>query len=101
MVPMIRALALTIALSHKVIYHPPTSKLRLLRLLVLHLTQIQRGGKFWTFRGAAASVIKNVSISAPNFFGVLTRTAAQTLGRLGHQNTTYKDILQMIHPTVD
>jgi hypothetical protein len=70
MVPMIRlgALTLTIALPHKMIPHPPTSKFRLLRLLVLHLTEIQRGGKFWTSRGAAASVIGDVSISAPILF---------------------------------
>jgi hypothetical protein len=61
MAPMTRALALTIALSHKIMpYHTPTSKLRLLRLLVPHLTEIRWGGKFWTPRGAAASVIGNV-----------------------------------------
>jgi hypothetical protein len=64
---MVRALASTITLFYKMIpYHPPRlSKLRFLRLLVPHLTGIQRGGNFWTVNDAAASCVGNVSIFAP------------------------------------
>jgi hypothetical protein len=36
-----------------------------LRILVPYLTEIQQGGKSWTFGGAATSGVGNVSISAP------------------------------------